>query len=97
MRVNAERIKAVHSKAVEIRRQTERRIISGLSACSLCLLAVIVRVMSGLNGLHESLQSDGFTGSSLLGSGAGGYVLVGVVSFAAAVIITVVCIKYRRR
>lgn len=97
MRRDSERIEAVHHKAAEIRRQTERRILTGLAACSACLLAMIVGITASLNGLHQSLQDGGFTGSSLLDSGAGGYVLVGVLSFAAAVIITVICIRYRRR
>lgn len=97
MRTEKERLEAVHSMAADIRKRTQRRIISVLSVFSICLLAGIVRIMACVTGLHQSMQNDGFTGSSLLDSGAGGYVLVGVASFAAAVIITLICIRYRRR
>jgi hypothetical protein len=41
--------------------------------------------------------TGGFTASSLLGEDAGGYVLVGVISFVAAVCITVCCLKARNK
>lgn len=97
MKTEAERLKAVHEKAEGIRHQMQKRIIATLSVVSFCVLSGIVSIIAGFGGLHESLQNDGFTGSSLLDSGAGGYVLVGVVSFAVAVVVTVLCIRYRRR
>ena len=36
-------------------------------------------------------------GTILLHEGAGGYVLVAVISFTVAVVITVLCIKFRKR
>lgn len=97
MKTEAERLKAVHEKAEGIRHQMQKRAIAVLSVVSFCVLAGIVSILNRFGGLHESLQNGGFTGSSLLDSGAGGYVLVGVVSFAIAVVVTVLCIRYRRR
>ena len=97
MKTKEERLEAVHAAAMEYRRKRDKQIISVLSVFSFFILAGIIRIMTGLNGLHESLQNSGFTGSSLLDSSVGGYVLVGVLSFAAAVIITVACIRYKRR
>ena len=39
----------------------------------------------------------GLYGSILLHEGASGYVVVGVLSFTAAVVITVLCIRYRKK
>ena len=42
-------------------------------------------------------MEQGMYGTMLLYDGAGGYVLVGVVSFTVAVIVTALCMKYRNR
>ena len=44
----------------------------------------------------QSIVSSGFAATSLLGESAGGYVLVAVISFVAAVCITAYCIRRRK-
>ena len=46
---------------------------------------------------QAQVTAQGMYGSILLHEDAGGYVLVGVVSFATAVVITVLCVKLRER
>ncbi len=91
------RIEAIHEMAAGIKARDEKRMVMAASLLSVCLLAGIVRIVAAMNAFHQTLQNDGFTGSSLLDSAVGGYVLVGVASFSAAVILTVICIRYRRR
>jgi hypothetical protein len=95
MRTKQQRIELMHARAGEIRKQKTRQTMMALSVFSCVLLAGIIAVMKEFNGLHQQIENSGLTGSSLLDSGAGGYVLVGVVCFVAAVIITVVCIRLR--
>ena len=43
------------------------------------------------------INATGMYGTILLHEGAGGYVLVAVISFTVAVVITTLCIKFRKR
>lgn len=43
------------------------------------------------------MDASGMYGTILLHEGAGGYVLAGVISFTAAVVITALCIKLKER
>ena len=61
------------------------------------VLAGLFSIMAKINVSQQIINNDGYTGSSLLASEAGGYVLVGVLSFAAAVVITVFCMKLRSK
>ncbi|MBQ3291636.1 MAG: hypothetical protein IJH43_04590 [Mogibacterium sp.] len=97
MRTNQQRLDLMHARACQIRRQKERRTIAIMSVFSLILFVGLITVLKEMNVLHETIDNNGFTGSSLLDSGAGGYILVGVLSFAAAVVITVVCIKLKNK
>jgi len=54
--------------------------------------AALVCICMGAIG---TFAGAGFTGASLLDESAGGYVLVGVVSFILAVVLTVICIKVK--
>ena len=68
--------------------------IFGIAALTLLLIsggAVLTLSM----GRHSAALS--LYGSILLHEDVGGYVLVGVISFTAAVVMTVLCVKYRER
>lgn len=97
MRDTDQRAAAIIRRTLEIRRRQEKRGSAALSAvcCALCICLVgIFRVSAGGGGAgHIPL----FFGSALLYGGAGGYVLAGVLAFAAGVVITVICIKLRSR
>lgn len=75
-------------------RRRLRRGVYRMSALCTVLFAALVGIAGGLDGGVASAQM-GMYGTVLLRENAGGYVLVGVISFAAAVLITLLCIRYR--
>ena len=79
---------------VKKRVHQKRRAFFGLSALCLLLFASLVEALTAFTGFDHSAALSMY-GSILLYEDAGGYVLVGVISFIAAVVITVLCIKYR--
>lgn len=92
-----QRVNLVKSRAWQIRRRQEKHITERLSLVSVALCCCLIYAMGhfpdrspgavqGLNGATMLLRQD-----------AGGYVLVGVVSFAAAVVLTAVCMRLHRR
>ena len=90
MRSDEERIRLLHQKAQHLKDQQMMR-IWGTAASG--LLIFLIAVIVSLDIPLQSLADAGFTASSLLGESAGGYVLVGVISFVAAVVITVYCLR----
>ncbi len=97
MRSASERVEAMHERARLLRRARDKTINSVLGGAGAVLLAGIVILTAMLGGMLHPIDNTGEVGSSLLFEGAGGYVLVGVVSFMAAVVITVVCIRRNYR
>lgn len=79
-----------------LRRRRENRLLAALSALCLMLTAGLAGVIGTFGGrVRGTVQ--GLFGSAMLLDDAGGYVLVGVISFAAAVAITVMCIRHREK
>ena len=97
MRNTDERMALVTARTAALTREQERRISAGLSALSTVMLSALVLVIGWFSGAGHGLSPGELTGSSLLGESAGGYVLVAVLSFAAAVAITVLCLRYRQK
>lgn len=93
MRSQQERLEQLHIRAAELTEQKERRTLNALRVVSVFLFACLIGSVSVLSGLHNTSISDGYTGASLLDSSTGGYVLVAVVSFALAVVITIICVR----
>ena len=62
--------------------------------CTLLFLSLV-----GAMGIMQSqpINVTGMYGTILLHEDAGGYVLVAVISFTAAVVITALCIKFKKR
>lgn len=97
MRSTEERMQCIRERASDMRKEEKKRSVLGLGSASLALLVFLVESVR-LAG--QSLQSDidiHLSGSSLLSSEAGGYVLVAAVSFSAAVLITVICMRWQRK
>ena len=90
------RVELVKKRVLEKCRRRERRGIYRLSAFCMALFTFLVGTVSAAVG-QAQVTAQGMYGSILLHEDAGGYVLVGVVSFAVAVVITVLCIKLRER
>lgn len=89
------------ARQVELRVERQRRerckwldggLMTASLALSLVLLVVIIPLAGGRGG-----SVPGFYGSTLLFDGAGGYVLVCVVSFMVAVVVTLLCIRGKKK
>ena len=91
------RIAAVNGRAARLRRRKERRITVALSGACTALFLGLLGVIGQASGQSSFVSVAGLYGSSsLLGSDAGGYVLVAVVSFALAVAVTMLCLRHGR-
>ena len=92
----ARRITLVKQRVRENTRRRQRRGIYGLSATCMLLFAVLMQA-AGMVVAPGQTAAWGSFGAMLLRQDAGGYVLVGVVSFAAAAAITALCFRLRIR
>ena len=89
------RIELVKKRMHEYHRRQERRTVCRLSVlCTLLFLSLV-----GAMGIVQSqpINATGMYGTILLHEGAGCYVLVAVISFTVAVVITALCIKFTKR
>ena len=92
----ARRVALVKQRVRENTRRRQRRGIYGLSAACMLLFAVLMQAAGTVVGPGQP-EAWGVFGAMLLRQDAGGYVLVAVVSFAAAAAITALCIRLRIR
>ena len=92
----AKRVALVKQRVRENTRRRQRRGIYGLSAACMLLFAVLMQAAGTVVGPGQP-EAWGVFGAMLLREDAGGYVLVAVVSFAAAVVITVLCFHLRKK
>ena len=91
----ARRVALVKKRVRENTRRKQRRGVYGLSAACMLLFAALVQV-EGMAIERGQTAAQGAFGAMLLREDAGGYVLVGVVCFAAAVVVTVFCTRLRK-
>jgi len=97
MRDTDERTELILQRVRMLRRRRARQGSEALAAicCVLCVcLAGLFQVQTDGGG---SAHVPELYGSALLYSGAGGYVLVGVMAFAAGVVVTVLCIRNQEK
>ena len=89
------RIELVKKRMHEYHRRQERRTVCRLSVLWTLLFLSLV----GATGIMQSqpINVTGMYGTILLHEDAGGYVLVAVISFNVAVVITALCIKFRKK
>ena len=92
----ARRVALVKQRVRENTRRRQRRGIYGLSAACMLLFAVLTQAAGTVIGQGQTAVWGAF-GAMLLRQDAGGYVLVGVVCFAAAAAITALCFRLRSR
>ena len=92
----ARRVALVKQRVRENTRRRQRRGIYGLSAA--CMLLFVVLTQAAVTVIAPGQTAEwGVFGAMLLREDAGGYVLVGVVSFAAAAAFTALCFRLRNR
>ena len=92
----AKRVALVKRRVHERSRRKRRREAISLSAVCLLLFAVLTQAVGTVVGPGQP-EAWGVFGAMLLRQDAGGYVLVAVVSFAAAAAITALCFRLHER
>ena len=92
----ARRVALVKQRVRDNTRRRQRRGIYGLSAACMLLFVVLMQT-AGTVVAPGQTAAWGVFGAMLLRENAGGYVLVAVVSFAAAVVITALCFRLRSK
>ena len=92
----ARRVALVKQRVRENTRRRQRREVISLSAACMLLCAALMQTAGTVVGPGQT-SAWGVFGAMLLREDAGGYVLVAVVSFAAAATITALCFRLRNR
>ena len=92
----ARRVALVKQRVRENTRRKQRREAISLSAACMLLCAALTQAADAF-AVQGQTAAWGSFGAMLLREDAGGYVLVGVVSFAAAAAITALCFRLRNR
>ena len=92
----ARRVTLVKQRVRENTRRRQRRGIYGLSTMCMLLFAALMQAAGTVVGPGQP-EAWGVFGAMLLREDAGGYVLVAVVSFAAAVVVTALCFRLRSK
>ena len=90
----ARRVALVKQRVRENNRRRQRREAISLSAACMLLCAALMQTAGTVIGPGQP-EAWGVFGAMLLREDAGGYVLVGVVSFTAAAVITALCFRLR--
>ena len=91
----ARRVALVKQRVRENTRRRQRREAISLSAACMLLCAALTQAADALI-VRGQTAAQGIFGAMLLREDVGGYVLVAVVSFAAAVVVTVFCTRLRK-
>ena len=92
----ARRVVLVKQRVRENTRRRQRHSVYGLSTACMLLFAALMQTAGTVVGPGQTAAWGGF-GAMLLRQDAGGYVLVAVVSFAAAAAFTALCFRLRIR
>ena len=92
----ARRVELVKKRVRENTRRRLRYGICRLSAACILLFAALIQTAGTFIGQGQPAAWDSF-GAMLLQENAGGYVLVGVAAFVAAVALTVICMRLHER
>ena len=92
----ARRVALVKKRVRDNTRRRQRRSVYGLSTACMLLFAALMQAAGTVVGPGQTAAWGAF-GAMLLREDAGGYVLVGVICFIAAVVVTVFCTRLRKK
>ena len=84
------RMRKIQSRTRKYRRRYEWREITCLTVCSLFLLAGIGILLGHIQEPGISSVAEGYGGADL-------YVTIGIASFTAGVVMTIICIRWRKK
>ncbi len=96
MRSTEERINLMHRRTEELLNRREKRIMTGMGSVSAFLGLILVVFTVYSVGVPGAITDAAMAGTSMLADSVGGYVMVAVISFIVAVVITATCLKYRQ-
>ena len=96
MHNTAERIRRLGLRVEEIRCREENRLISSIFGLCVILSTLLFGIIANMTGGGRYIVT-GLYGSMLMYDDVGSHVLVAVISFSAAVAITVICIRIREK
>ena len=92
-----ESLKIIGMRGAAVRRKRDHRKAFGLESASLGLLVLLVASFTCFGESHRGdMTADAF-GASFVPAETGGMVLVGVICFVTAVIVTTYCVQNRGR
>ena len=86
----------MHRRDRIVRRRV-RRACQALAGVSCLLTVLLLAVIALLPGSSGQASAETVYGSFLLSAEAGGYVLAAVISFALGVLVTLLCLKRRKK
>jgi len=94
----ADALREVQRRETEIRKKKYRQGMSILGGTSLLLTTAIVSILFLISGgIEGGITAGRNYGTLLLKAGAGGYVLAAVAAFIAGALITILCVRYKKR
>ena len=92
-----ERVRRAKQAALRLIRKRERAALRRLEELCTVLALGLAGALAHFIGGPPGAAVQGAYGATLLSDSAGGYVLVGVASFTAAAVLTVVCMRLHQR
>ena len=91
-----QRVMVVKKRAFQLHRRREQRAAGHLLLFSVAICCCLAAAAGNFShGGQAAVQ--GFCGETMLLQGAGGYVLVGILCFVAAVVITIACLHSKEK
>ena len=91
------RVATLHERMGVLRRRQEQRRVAVLGTVCACVAVCLVLLIAG-EGISGTAMFPGeFSGATILFEGVGGYVLAAILAFTLGVIITVICLKNRKK
>ena len=92
-----ERVTSLHNRMKALHEKRERRKTGAIGLAGAALAVFLFILIFGKGTAHFDSPAGMYSGSALLFEDVGGYVLVAIVSFALAVVITIACIHWRKK
>ena len=90
------RLRAIRRRTQIRRRRQEGRILSVLTCACLLLMTAIGTLLEQVQLPGISTVESGYS-SVLLRNGAGAYIVVGIAAFVVGVVLTLICIRWKKK